>query len=522
MPSVDRDILTIVEPTIQVDELFVEADPTTGDKDAEDDKDPNNPDALVQQETMEGGLTPVVQIGSNKVGRDDINMLTIKHDEFIPRATLEILDVSGKLDQKEYPLDGTIVSVYLKPRPIEEYRPIRIDFDIASIRSQPAEKGEDEVPATFTFELIMRVPLMFADVIQGFETGNSFDHLLECAQGLGLGFASNEDATDDAQIRICADQSRDEFINDTTLSAYKDDDSFFKTYIDLHYYLCMVNINKQFSEAEEMEKIPVVSKIDPELQASDDNNADAEKDAEVEADLRLSNGQDVVGTNMHMTSYNLHNTAGDVWMANGYKREVKYLNLNNNNESGSDGGLEEFFVQPLNTPGSEENRIPLRGRSDDTTWAENNKCKYIGKQPSEEFENVHSNYMYAIANNIGNNDEIEKMFMEVELGSVNWSLYRFQRIPITIYSQQTLTEMDMENRDKQLGENEQPPNNPEVEDGDEQTTYDEPNQLVKNEFLSGWYVIAEISYTYNKGAEIIQKLKLLRREWPIPTQSADQ
>jgi hypothetical protein len=130
--------------------------------------------------------------------------------------------------------------------------------------------------------------------------------------------------------------------------------------------------------------------------------------------------------------------------------------------------------------------------------------------------------MYAIANNIGNNDEIEKMFMEVELGSVNWSLYRFQRIPITIYSQQTLTEMDMENRDKQLGENEQPPNNPEVEDGDEQTTYDEPNQLVKNEFLSGWYVIAEISYTYNKGAEIIQKLKLLRREWPIPTQSADQ
>ena len=85
---------------------------------------------------------------------------------------------------------------------------------------------------------------------------------------------------------------------------------------------------------------------------------------------------------------------------------------------------------------------------------------------------------------------IEKMFMEVELGAVNWSLYRYQRIPITIYSQKTLTEMDMENRDKQLGENEQPPNNPEVEDGDEQTTYDEPNQLVKNEFLSGWYVIA--------------------------------
>ena len=226
------------------------------------------------------------------------------------------------------------------------------------------------------------------------------------------------------------------------------------------------------------------------------------------------------GTNMAISSYNLHNSSGDVWMNNGYKRKLKYLNLNENNNGGATGGLEEFLVAPLNTPGTEENRIPLRGRSDDPDWEFNNKAKYLGKQPSEEFENVHSNYMYAIASNMGNNDEIEKLYMDVELGAVNWSLYRYQRIPVTIYTQSTIVSMDMENRDKQLGENEQPTNNPEGED--EEVVYDEPSQMVKNEFLTGWYVISEITYKYNKGAQMVQNVKLLRREWPIPTQNADQ
>ena len=49
-----------------------------------------------------------------------------------------------------------------------------------------------------------------------------------------------------------------------------------------------------------------------------------------------------------------------------------------------------------------------------------------------------------------------------------------------------------------------------------------PNQQVKNEFLSGYYVISEIIYTYDKeSGKIQQKLKLLRREWPIPAQNKD-
>ena len=223
---------------------------------------------------------------------------------------------------------------------------------------------------------------------------------------------------------------------------------------------------------------------------------------------------------MAISSYNLVNNSGDIWMSNGYSREIKYLNLNENNNDGADGGLETFMITPLNTPGAEENKIPLRGRADEDTWQDNNKIKYLGKQSSEDFENVHSNYMFAIANNLGNTDEINKMVLDVELEVVNWSLYKYQRIPVIIYSEGEMNNKSQENRDSQLGEDIQP-QAAKDEAGDE-TKYDGPSQQVKSEFLSGYYLISEIVYKYNKeDGKITQALKLLRREWPIPAKNKD-
>ena len=42
---------------------------------------------------------------------------------------------------------------------------------------------------------------------------------------------------------------------------------------------------------------------------------------------------------------------------------------------------------------------------------------------------------------------------------------------------------------------------------------------VKNEFLSGYYVIADIKYRYREGEGINQRLTLIRREWPIPAKN---
>jgi hypothetical protein len=511
MATIDRDILTIVEPTILVDEVFIEAE---DGEEAEKETNVNNNAQTVQQTSMEGGVFPMLQIGSIKVSQDAIDGMTLRLNSFIPTAIFEVIDIDNKLTDISYPLDGDVVSLYIRPRPIEEYRPIRIDFDIEGISSLPKEGS---TPASYTFRCVMKVPLLTADVLQGFASGNSFDHLIECAEGLGLGFASNEEGTDDQMARICAQQSRREFISQTTVSAYKDDDSFFTSYIDTHYYLCMVNINKQFSEIDEMEPVSVSQIVQNELQVG--STADPVGPS---ATLRLSNGQDVSGTDMHIKSYNLINKSGDVWMNNGYARDLRYLNLNENNAGGENAGLEKFLITPLNTPGTEGEKIPLRGRIDEDFWRENNTVKYLGKQPSEEFENVHGNYMYAIASNFGNTQEIGKMVMEIELAVINWSLYRYQRIPVLIYTEGAINNKNLQNRDEQLGENEQPKNGDDEVDAEGPANYDEPNQQVKNEFLSGYYVISEMTYKYNKeSGNLTQNLRLLRREWPIPGKLKD-
>jgi hypothetical protein len=516
MATVDRDILTIVEPTIKVDEIFIEDEQS---EDAKKETAVENQNQTINQQSYEGGIYPMVQIGSNKILQEDLDYMELNVSGLVPTATFTVSDSLNKFTDIEYPLDGTVVSLYLKPRPMNEYRPIRVDFDILRISSNPAvpaSEDSDAIPPTYTFTCIMKVPLLFADVIQGFDAGNSFDHLLECAEGLGLGFASNEDSTDDSMPRIVAQQGRDEFINQTTLSAYKDDESFFDSYIDLQYYLCFVNVNKQFSEEDEMETVKATPQVDVELQV----NSDQMGEDGFEASLRLSNGQDVAGSNLSIASYNLVNNSGDIWQTNGYARQIKYLNLNENNNGGPTGGLESFMITPLNTPGSEENRIPLRGRADEDYWQDNNKIKYLGKQPSEDFENVHSNYMYSIANNLGNNDEINKMILEVELDVVNWSLYKYQRIPVIIYTEGEVNSKSLENRDSQLGDDIQP--QAAKDEGGDETKYDGPNQQVRNEFLTGYYVISDIQYKYNKETtKITQALKLLRREWPIPAKNKD-
>lgn len=511
MATIDRDILTITEPTIALDEVFVEAE---DGPEAEEERDPENKQQTVKQTEVEGGVYPMVQISSIKVSQDSLQSMMLEMNSFIPTAIFEISDVEAKLSDLEYPLDGDVVSLYIKPRPIEEYRPIRIDFDIESISSIPKD---GKTPAIFTFMCVMKVPLLTADVLQGFATGNSFDHLLDCAEGIGLGFASNEEGTDDEMARICAQQTRAEFIKQTTLTAYKDDDSFFTAYIDPHYYLCMVNINKQFSEIDEMEPVTVMPLQQNELQIG--STADP---AGPSGSLRLSNNQDVAGSDMSISEFNLVNNSGEIWMNNGYARDLRYLNLNENNIGSDQGGLEKFLITPLNTSGTEGEKIPLRGRPDEEYWRENNKIKYLGKQPSEEFGNVHSNYMYALANNFGNTQEISKMIMEVELEVINWSLYRYQRIPVLIYTEGSVPNKSLENRDEQLGENEQPKNIDEEEEQEGPANYDEPNQMVKNEFLSGYYVISEMVYKYNnETGKLTQSLKLLRREWPIPAKAKD-
>src|SRR5690606_29359280 len=77
-------------------------------------------------------------------------------------------------------------------------------------------------------------------------------------------------------------------------------------------------------------------------------------------------------------------------------------------------------------------KIILRGRPDENLWERRQKYKWLGTQYSSPKHNVHENYYFAQVQNYQNNQEIEKLILNVELPKANWNLYRYQRVPILI------------------------------------------------------------------------------------------
>ena len=259
-------------------------------------------------------------------------------------------------------------------------------------------------------------------------------------------------------------------------------------------------------------------------------NGDAQDS--IKGSLILTNNVTMAEKNVFINRYSLENRSGNVWISNGYKRYGQWLNVGE-----SESELLEAFVDPLTTPGAENDYILLKGRkSDGDFYNTMNKYTWLGKQaPYTEKGNVHDNYCFSKILNHQNLEEITKTTLEVELAGMNFYIYKYMRIPVTIYESGNPKNQELlKGRNQALGEDNKnsidqsnspigkispTKNNPSDEDG----TPDQTDQ-VKNEFLSGYYVVTGIRFSYSPGdspSKLKMSLTLTRREWPIPAKNKD-
>ena len=107
------------------------------------------------------------------------------------------------------------------------------------------------------------------------------------------------------------------------------------------------------------------------------------------------------------------------------------------------------------------------------------------------------------------------------------------RIPVNIYQSNNPKNAElMKGRNDAIGESNKNPDtfkdsgvgkisNYEQQDvPDEEGTPNNRDQI-KNEFLSGYYIIKSIEYKYRPGGQVNTRLILSRREWPIPAPNKD-
>lgn len=520
MSNYERSIVSIIEPDfkgkIKLDELFME---DSESKEAKANSDNRQEPNMHKASSRVGAYIPMLAINSTVFKEDEVQSMELNMEDKIPSLFVMVKDHDNKFSTQA-PLDGDVISLYLRPPDEDNQRPIRIDFNIVSIDSNVKTR-------VYIINGVMKIPEFYREVCKSFPDDTSFNHFQSVCEDVGLGFASNEDSTDDSMPRICAYDTYETFISDTAFTSYKDDDSFFDWYIDPYYYLCLVNVNKQFSLEDKTEDVNISSSFPTSGMpgAGDDNGPDS-----VKGSLVLTNNTMMAEKNVFINRYSLKNKSGRAWMANGYKRYAQWFNIGE-----AESTYEESFVDPLTTPGAEKDFVLLKGRKEDGDfYSTMNKYKWLGKQASiSEQGNVHDNYCYSKILNHQNLTEITKTTLEVELAGMNFYIYKYMRIPVTIYeSGNPMAGMKMRKRNDDLGEsnkNSEDSKNsplgqliPIGENPTDPESAPKQNEQIKNEFLSGYYVVTSISFTYDpKDPPIKMNLTLSRREWPISAKNKD-
>ena len=489
---VERNILPVIEPAIELDPMEI-LDVESGSENSDDSTLKEKPSKFSQ-------LVPDIRVNGYDVQMDRLNLFSLKNDSFYPTIKIQFADVDGFFTSRFYPKDGDLIQVNLRSQGDETtFKPIRIDFTIVDCK--PVGGGGGASASEYLILGRMYVPNLFTENVEYEEEVTSWDALLNIAERLQLGYASNVEETADAMTWTNPNDTAETWIQDIVANSYLSDETFFTSYIDPYYYLSLVDDNRLFSQEGAIEASQTFSQ-----NAGDTMGAEGSEGQEDEFPNYLSNMIQMQGGARYVSKHELVNKSGEVSKANGYKRYTQYWDLE------AKEWVSEF-VDPItnDTPGmipATKGRIvngEVEGPRNDQV-----KYKYLGTQG----DNVHPEFQYATVQNYQNNIEITKMGMIIELDTVNPALVRYSRIYVQIleFASPVKNALLAPSNDDIEGDEA-----PQTRTGDADENDPSSENGIVNEYLTGFYVIAGVEWLLTKPGPVRMKLKLQRREFTPTT-----
>lgn len=487
-------IRSLTEPTMPLDEM------TSYDVEDGTSSQIGSPSSNVKYSKQYGGAFPMVQVNDFVFEGEQIDSMEIRSEGFRPSASVTINVTNKSFYSTSYPKDGDLLSIFVRSKD-DVFVPIRNDYDITnvSIDSQTrsgdgTENGADQMTITG----VLRIPGYNAEKCFA-KKGTSFKALMQTAKDLRLGFATNEVDTSDTQTWICPFDSVEDFLYDTAISSWKDENSFFTWFIDIYYKLNFVNVNPLFSEEAQIDDALA------EALMTQDFGTDSKLEKPAFKTI-LSNLNDISNTNFFIENYAMQNFSAAINNREGYKRFLQYYD-------GLIKDYESIFIDPITSPESEKDKVILKGRANENYYLEQVKHKWLGVLYGNNGENCHEKYLYAKIQNYQNNVHLDKIVLDLRLPRCNFNLRRYQVLPIIIVNKRDLVR-------KKLTENEDVNNEkaPSTQRGASPAAEDiESTPFSVDKFYSGYYAIRDIIYKFDRG-RFTQELKLIRREWPTPEQ----
>lgn len=460
-----------------------------------------------------GNDYPIIRINDMVLGKDDIQSMLISSRGFLPTIELSLKFANTVLISKNMPKDGDMISVFVRTN-TSAINYLRNDFIINHVDSNISSKSANNT-------VFLRGELF----IEGFTSNNntfgiigtSKDVMKEIAKKFKMGFAYNDaDDMDDLQNWLCCFSSPQVFIEDVTRHSWKNNMSFFKSWVDLYYNLCFVNVNKFLSSDENPEDEIDLTFFSStvalnSLTSSNDKPDDAKPFLKV-----FSNFDSFKGSSFYISKWHPVNRSNS--LSSGYSNIIHSFTHNQNVYIENKDNCEDtLIVNPVYDTSKLDSYIILRGRAkyDENANPDNEQARvnysmqntYINhiwsgveyKMDKDENSssnntwsgNVHHNYHNAAYQNEINDIELNKLYIEVVCDGLCLQVMRGERVPVFLKYNTPL--------DKNIS----------------------PDDPGFNRFYSGYYIVDSIEYKYNgkvktgySSFSTIMSLK--RREWPTP------
>jgi len=449
-----------------------------------------------------GTSYPLVSINNYFFNESELKHFNLSSVNYLPTISFTIKTSSSIFRLRHAPHDGDIVSVYIRSA-TQVHKPIKCDFLITKIDTTKSRDKEGSV-MTYFIDGVIYIPNFFKDVCKSYKNKTSMGTLIDIANDYGLGFVTQLDEntkrpfeTKDKMTWLQYNEPPCIFAQKVAQHAYRDDKTFYDSWIDYYYNINFLDINKIVTIPDDITLRDDITRINwiDETGTFDENMYAATKSL-------LTNSPDAQMTTQYFNSFEQNNNANTINTIQGYKQKLIYYSEQKTNKNEKDKKIESFERMNLKTEGAEKDKIVMLGRSGEDYYKDQIRVNWLGM--TRNISNVHSNYHIAKIHNKNNLLELDKMNIILYMPNVNFSIFKGMMI-------QCLFFIDYDDYSARVGGN--------VEDQGRQygKTVDRA--------LSGNYYVKSVNYEWKQTYDFPdgqpqgqwnQVVTITRREWTVP------
>lgn len=475
-------INNFARPTLSLDELVVPNRSGNGNEDLDMLQDADD--------KSYGAYRPIIFINGYYVEKY-LNFFELDLNGFLPVVRFSFNMLDPLFISVNYPKDGDIISMYIRSRE-SVYKPIRMDFNILTVKSTPSNNSEGE-NITFTILGETRIPGLYSEISKAFPNSTSYEALFQVSQDLGLGFSSNDSGLVDSMTWICPNLSLYDFIHDITKRSYKDDSSFYDVWIDPYYNLTFVNLNNLLTAQDYDQQVKVIEGTG--IGVADDTTFIKTELTEIISSVILTNQLGYNTLPFYIRGYTLLSNSGNTTNGAGYIQEVQFYD----NAIVTDNYAEKYVkytIESVTTENIGENVILQKGRPLEKEYLKEIRKHWFGTLNPLPNGAVHENFIQAFVQNEFNITNLTKFTLQVSTQGYFGGFYKGQAIPVAIFvNNQGL-------RKQNVGKN------------NDSRTQQSINPVMDS-FLSGIYIMMGCQIKYNQTVGYYQVFNLSKREWTL-------